>query len=152
MTVSPSCLPMRFRRSDLTGSLWVPSPRGMYELRNGWPSMVPRTLTRPRVPKNAAESGITTYVQPPLAGDFCSGAWERLSKGPETLAILISPDYPVLSEPARRGWSRRRFDCRRKIRRGPQMQLRQRSPVAAYGDALRRQEDPRRPTLRRPCW
>jgi hypothetical protein len=27
----------------------------MKELRNGWPSMVPRTLTRPRVPKKAAE-------------------------------------------------------------------------------------------------
>jgi hypothetical protein len=25
-----------------------------------------------RTPKNFAESGITTYVQPPFAGDFCS--------------------------------------------------------------------------------
>jgi hypothetical protein len=27
---------------------------------DGWPSMVPRTLTKPRVPKNSAEPGITT--------------------------------------------------------------------------------------------
>ena len=31
----------------------------MNELRNGWPSTMPRTFTSPRVPKNAAESGIT---------------------------------------------------------------------------------------------
>ena len=30
--------------------------------------MVPRTFTRPRVPKNSAERGQTTYVQPPAAG------------------------------------------------------------------------------------
>src|SRR4051794_10993509 len=39
----------------------------MKELSNGWPSTVPRTLTRPRVPKNSAEPGICTYVQPPGA-------------------------------------------------------------------------------------
>jgi hypothetical protein len=65
--------------------------QAMNELRNGWPSMVPRTLTRPRVLKNAAESGIITYVQPPLAGDFCRGAWKRLFKGPETFAICFLP-------------------------------------------------------------
>src|ERR1700704_4177471 len=56
------------------GSLWVPSPSAMNELANGWPSTVPRTLTRPRVPKKAAESGMITYVQPPLLSFFCSFA------------------------------------------------------------------------------
>src|SRR6266481_5268752 len=56
------------------GSLWVPSPSAMNELANGWPSTVPRTLTRPRVPKKAAESGMITYVQPPLLSLFCSFA------------------------------------------------------------------------------
>ena len=67
VTVSPACLPMTLRSSALTGSLWVPSPRAMNELWNGWPSMVPRTLTRPLVPKNCTDSGQTRYVQPPLA-------------------------------------------------------------------------------------
>src|SRR5690242_814749 len=58
---------MTLRISALTGSLWVPSPRAMNELWNGWPSMVPRTLTRPLVPKYATDSGQTRYVQPPSA-------------------------------------------------------------------------------------
>ena len=40
----------------------------MNELSNGLPSTVPRTLTSPRVPKNSADLGQTTYVQPPAAG------------------------------------------------------------------------------------
>jgi hypothetical protein len=32
----------------------------MKELRNGCPSMVPQTLTKPRVRRNATGSGITT--------------------------------------------------------------------------------------------
>ena len=60
MTVSPSPLPIALRTSAFTGSLWVPSPSAMKELRNGWPSTVPRTLTRPRVPKNSADCGHTT--------------------------------------------------------------------------------------------
>jgi hypothetical protein len=32
----------------------------MNELANGCPSIVPRTLTRPRVPKNSADPGICT--------------------------------------------------------------------------------------------
>lgn len=32
----------------------------MKELRNGCPSMVPRTLTSPRVPKNSADPSICT--------------------------------------------------------------------------------------------
>ena len=54
MTVSPSCLSSTRRRSALIGSLCVPSPSGMKELRKSWPSTVPATLTRPRVPKNSA--------------------------------------------------------------------------------------------------
>ena len=42
------------------GSLWLPSPIAMKELRNGVPSTVPLTLTSPRVPKNSAEPGMTT--------------------------------------------------------------------------------------------
>jgi hypothetical protein len=41
-------------------ALCVPSPRAMNEPRNGCPSIVPRTLTRPRVPKYSAEPGICT--------------------------------------------------------------------------------------------
>src|ERR1035441_8695714 len=50
----------------------------MNELWNGTPSMVPRTLTRPRVPKNSTDGGQTTYVQPPLLGLFCNLAVKRL--------------------------------------------------------------------------
>src|SRR5882762_9158689 len=46
----------------------------MNELRKGWPSILPVTLTRPRVPKNLTDSGQTTYVQPPFAGLFCKVA------------------------------------------------------------------------------
>src|SRR5512139_2569057 len=70
---------MALRTSADTGSLCLPSPRAMNELRNAWPAMVPRTLTRPRVPKNSADSGQTTYVQPPLFGLFCSVAVNCLS-------------------------------------------------------------------------
>lgn len=57
--------------------------------------------------QNAARLGSCPDCRPD-ARDFCH---------------LISPDYLVVSEPARREWSRRRLDCRLKIRRGPQMQL-----------------------------
>ncbi len=60
VTSSPSPFPIALRTSAFTGSLWVPSPRAMKELWKGWPSMVPRTLTRPWVPKKAADSGQTT--------------------------------------------------------------------------------------------
>src|ERR1700716_2832142 len=65
---------MTLRRSDLIGSLGVPSPMAMNELRNGRPSTVPRTFTSPRVPKKSTESGMTTKVQPPLLGLFCNAA------------------------------------------------------------------------------
>ena len=55
----------------LIGSLWVPSPIAMHELWNGWPSTVPRTLTRPLVPTNSTESGSTTWVHPALPGLCC---------------------------------------------------------------------------------
>jgi hypothetical protein len=41
---------------------------------NGWPSILPVILTSPFVPKNFAESGHTTYVQPPWFGLFSSVA------------------------------------------------------------------------------
>ena len=40
---------------------------------------MPDTLTRPRVPKNSAESSMTNVVQPPFAGLFCNGAANYLS-------------------------------------------------------------------------
>ncbi len=43
-----------------TASLWLPSPRAINEPRSGWPSMLPRMRTRPRVPKYSAEPGVTT--------------------------------------------------------------------------------------------
>ena len=51
VTLSPASLAMALRTSALMGSLWVPSPSAMNELSNGSPSTVPRTLTRPFVPK-----------------------------------------------------------------------------------------------------
>ena len=42
------------------GSMCVPSPRAMKELRRGWPSTVPATFTGPLVPKKVTESGRTT--------------------------------------------------------------------------------------------
>ena len=53
-------LPMTLRNSALTGSLWVPSPSAMNELRNGCPSTAPVTRTKPRVPKNSAVQSVTT--------------------------------------------------------------------------------------------
>src|SRR6202030_3115023 len=63
-TVSPTSFPIAWRMSARTGSLCVPLPRAMNELRKGWPLILPLTLTNPRVPKNLTESGQTTYVQP----------------------------------------------------------------------------------------
>jgi hypothetical protein len=60
-------LPIALRTAAFTGSLCVPSPSAMNALSNGAPSMVPRTFTRPRVPKNSAESCICTYVHAPFA-------------------------------------------------------------------------------------
>ena len=59
-TASPCSLRIALRTSAFIGSLCVPSPSAMNELWNGWPSTVPRTLTRPRVPKYSTESGMTT--------------------------------------------------------------------------------------------
>src|SRR5436190_6774162 len=64
--------------SSFTGSLWFPSPMAMKELWKGSPSIVPRTLTRPRVPKNSADFGQITYVWPPFAGLFRSFAVKRM--------------------------------------------------------------------------
>jgi hypothetical protein len=47
-----------------TGSLCIPFPKAIKELWKGTPSTVPRTFTKPRVPKNSTEPGQTTYVHP----------------------------------------------------------------------------------------
>ncbi len=60
-TVSPTSFPIAWRMSARTGSLCVPLPRAMNELRKGWPLILPLTFTNPRVPKNLTESGHTTY-------------------------------------------------------------------------------------------
>jgi hypothetical protein len=57
VTVSPSAFPIFLRISALIGSLCVPSPRAMNELRNGSPSTVPFTFARPFVPKYSADPG-----------------------------------------------------------------------------------------------
>jgi hypothetical protein len=59
-TVSPTSFPIAWRMSARTGSLCVPLPRAMNELRKGWPLILPLTFTNPRVPKNLTESGQTT--------------------------------------------------------------------------------------------
>ncbi len=70
LTSSPTFLPSSLSMSAFTGNLCVPLPMAMNELRNSRPSIVPRTFTSPRVPKYSTEPGMTTYVQPPFAGDF----------------------------------------------------------------------------------
>ena len=59
-TVSPTSLPMIRLISAFIGSLCVPSPIAMNELRNGQPSTLPLTFTSPRVAKNLTDSGQTT--------------------------------------------------------------------------------------------
>jgi hypothetical protein len=71
----------------------------MSELRNGWPSTVPLTFTRPRVPKYSAEFGTTTKVHPPLFGLFCRVALNCLLE----LLIEDPPDQLLLSRRRRRG-------------------------------------------------
>src|SRR5579872_7426219 len=79
VTVSPTSLPIARRTSAFTGSLCLPSPRAINELRKGCPSILPLTFTKPRVPKNLTEFGQITYVQPPLAELFCNLAENFLS-------------------------------------------------------------------------
>jgi hypothetical protein len=50
-TVLPASFPIARRISSLTGSMCLPSPMAMNELWKGCPSIVPVTLTKPRVPK-----------------------------------------------------------------------------------------------------
>jgi hypothetical protein len=59
-TVSPTVFPIAWRMFARTGSLCVPSPRAMNELRKGCRSILPLTFTKPRVPKNLTELGQTT--------------------------------------------------------------------------------------------
>ena len=59
-TLSPTSYPIAWRISAFTGSLCVPSPRAINELRKGCPSTLPLTFTNPRVPKNSTELGQTT--------------------------------------------------------------------------------------------
>ena len=49
---------MALRVSALIGSICCLSPRAMKEERNGWPSIFPRILTRPFVPKTFADCGV----------------------------------------------------------------------------------------------
>jgi len=60
VTVWPASFPIDFRTSALIGSMCLPLPIAMNELRNGYPSIVPRIFTRPLVPKNLTESGQIT--------------------------------------------------------------------------------------------
>src|SRR5918999_4256394 len=104
VTVWPGTLRIARQRSPFTGSLWVPSPSGMKEVRNGRPSTVPRILTRPRVPKNAAEPGITTYVQPPGLGLFSRTAVKSWSS--DWFSAIVPPRRGVQAgrpQPERRG-------------------------------------------------
>src|SRR5580692_11824347 len=87
-TVSPACLAIALRMADRTGNLCVPSPRAMNDERNAWPSTVPRTLTSPTVPKNSADPGITTYVQPPLEGLCWRTARNLLGRAATPTTIL----------------------------------------------------------------
>src|SRR6266478_8808055 len=59
-TVSPTSFPIARRISTFTGSMCLPSPIAINELLKGRPSIVPLTLTKPRVPKNLTEFGQTT--------------------------------------------------------------------------------------------
>lgn len=66
VTRSPASLPILRRVSALIGSMCSPPPIAINELAKGCPSMVPLTFTKPRVPKNSADSGHKTYVHSPL--------------------------------------------------------------------------------------
>ena len=87
VTRLPASFPMALRTSVFIGNMCLPSPMAMNELWNGHPSIVPRTFTRPRVPKNLTESGQTTYVQPPFLRLFCSLAVNVL------FSILVSHSF-----------------------------------------------------------
>jgi hypothetical protein len=63
----------------LIGSMCVPSPVAMNELRKGCPSTVPLTFTSPRVPKKSTERGHMTKVHPPRVGLFFNVAVNRWS-------------------------------------------------------------------------
>src|SRR6476646_9084583 len=64
----------------------------MKALSKGSPSIVPRTFTRPLVPKYSAEPSMTTYVHAPLFSPLRSVASNALSMllGPYAPAILIA--------------------------------------------------------------
>src|SRR5918998_35048 len=94
-TRSPASLPIARRVAALTGSLCVPSPSAMNALSNGSPSTVPRTLTSPLVPKNAAEPSITTYVHAPLASPF-----RRRVENSVTMAASLEVDAVMHQGPA----------------------------------------------------
>jgi hypothetical protein len=64
----------------------------MNELSNGRPSTVPRTFTSPRVPKNSAELGHTTYVQPPVAGLF-----RRVSSNSARILCSVAMELRLLA-------------------------------------------------------
>ena len=51
----PPSVPIARCTDALTGSRWRPSPWAMNEDSNASPSIVPRTFTSPRVPKNSAD-------------------------------------------------------------------------------------------------
>ena len=53
-------------------------PKPVKELWKGTPSTVPRTFTKPRVPKNSTEPGQTTYAHPPGLPLFSKVAVKRL--------------------------------------------------------------------------
>ena len=58
MTSSPArLLPIAVQIAARSGSQCGPAPEGMSVAANGWPSVVPVTLTGRRVPSSSAESG-----------------------------------------------------------------------------------------------
>src|SRR5215467_10770017 len=67
----------------------------MNALSNGWPSILPLTLTMPPGPKKCTDAIHTTNVHPPLAALFCSLAVKSL----DNLSLFSFPEVMAFSPP-----------------------------------------------------
>ena len=100
------------------GSLCVPSPIAMKELWKGWPSIVPRTLTRPRVPKKSTASvSMLPRGCPPVSSQRMNSLYTRQGRpgglGARCLPSRGSGSYYVVANPRILVSRLRRHKCER---------------------------------------
>src|SRR5262249_43444065 len=79
------------------GSMCLPFPIAMNELRNGYPSIVPRIFTRPLVPKNLTESGLPGIGKSQISVDVAAriskgGRWPDSGNAPCGSVIILSAE------------------------------------------------------------